>query len=116
MECAELLKFLGERIRTLRKGQNISQERLAELASLHPVFISNIETGKVKASVCSYNSIANALNMSLSELVELPGEKEMWDSNMITLFQSAKRLSKDKQTVFMETLKGVLNGLEGVQS
>ena len=114
MECAELLKYLGERIRTLRKVQNISQERLAELAGLHPVFISNVETGKVKASICSYNSIANALNMSLSELVELPGEKESWDSNMVALFQSAKRLSKDKQTVFVETVKGMLSGLEGV--
>ena len=114
MECAELLKYLGERIRTIRKVQNISQERLAELASLHPVFISNVETGKVKASICSYNSIANALNMSLSELVELPGEKESWDSNMVALFQSAKRLSKDKQTVFVETVKGMLSGLEGV--
>ncbi|MGA2151090.1 MAG: helix-turn-helix transcriptional regulator, partial [Geobacteraceae bacterium] len=45
MECGELLKLLGERIRTLRKGQEISQERLAELAGLHPVFISKIETG-----------------------------------------------------------------------
>jgi transcriptional regulator with XRE-family HTH domain len=114
MECGELLKLLGERIRTLRKGQEISQERLAELAGLHPVFISKIETGKVKASICSYNSIANALNMSLSELVELPGEKESWDSNMVALFQSAKRLSKDKQTVFVETVKGMLSGLEGV--
>ena len=114
MECAELLKYLGERIRTIRKVQNISQERLAELAGLHPVFISNVETGKVKASICSYNSIANALNMSLSELVELPGEKESWDSNMVALFQSAKRLSKDKQTVFVETVKGMLSGLEGV--
>lgn len=114
MECAELLKYLGERIRTIRKVQNISQERLAELAGLHPVFISNVETGKVKASICSYNSIANAMNMSLSELVELPGEKESWDSNMVALFQSAKRLSKDKQTVFVETVKGMLSGLEGV--
>ena len=114
MECGELLKLLVERIRTLRKGQEISQERLAELAGLHPVFISKIETGKVKASICSYNSIANALNMSLSELVELPGEKESWDSNMVALFQSAKRLSKDKQTVFVETVKGMLSGLEGV--
>ena len=114
MECGELLKLLGERIRTLRKGQEISQERLAELAGLHPAFISKIETGKVKASICSYSSIANALNMSLSELVELPGENESWDSNMVALFQSAKRLGKDKQTVFVETVKGVLSGLEGV--
>lgn len=114
MECAELLKLLGERIRTLRKAREVSQERLAELANLHPVFISNVETGKVKASICSYNSIAEALEMTLAELVELPGEKESWNSNMVALFQSAKRLDKDKQRIFVETVKGVLSGLEGL--
>lgn len=114
MECAELLKLLGERIRTLRKAREVSQERLAELANLHPVFISNVETGKVKASICSYNSIAEALGMTLAELVELPSEKESWNSDMVALFQSAKRLDKDKQRIFVETVKGVLSGLEGL--
>jgi len=98
----------------VRKAQRVSQEALAERAALHPVFISKVETGKAKASICSYNSIAEALEMSLSELVELPGEKESWDTDMVTLFQAAKKLDKDKQTVFVETVKGVLNGLCGV--
>jgi transcriptional regulator with XRE-family HTH domain len=114
MECNDLLKLLGNRIRALRKAKDISQERLAELASLHPVFISNVETGKVKASICSYHSIAEALEKSLAELVELPGEGESWDSDMIALFQSAKKLNKDKQIAFVKTVKGVLNGLEGL--
>lgn len=109
-----MLKLLGARIKTLRKAKDVSQLRLAELANLHPVFISNVETGKVKASVCSYHSIAEALEMSLAELVEMPGEKESWDSNMIALFQSAKKLNKDKQLIFIETVKGILNGLEGL--
>lgn len=100
--------------KNIKEGEGYFQERLAELANLHPVFISNVESGKVKASVCSYHSIAEALEMSLAELVELPGEKESWDSNMIVLFQSAKKLNKDKQLVFTETVKGVLNGLAGL--
>lgn len=114
MECTELSKLLGGRIKVLRKAKDISQERLAELANLHPVFISKVETGKVKASICSYHSIAEALEMSLAELVELPGDKESWDSDMIALFQSAKKLNADKQKVFIETVKGVLNGLGGI--
>jgi len=114
MECTELLKLLGNRIKALRKAKDISQERLAERANLHPVFISNVETGKVKASICSYHSIAEALEMTLAELVELPGEGESWDSDMVALFQSAKKLNKDKQRVFVETVKGVLNGLGGM--
>lgn len=114
MKCAELLKALGKRIRAMRKAQNMSQERLAELAGLSVVFVSNVENGHRRASICSYNDIANALDMSLDELVELPGEKESWDSNMVALFQSAKKLNKEKQRVFVETLKGVLSGLEAL--
>jgi len=114
MECTELLKLLGARIKALRKDKDLSQERLAELAGLHPVFISKVETGKVKASICSYHSIAKALDMSLAGLIELPGEGESWNSDMIVLFQSAKKLNTDKQIVFVEAVKGVLNGLGGI--
>ena len=114
MECAELIKALGERIRTARKAQNMSQERLAEFAGLSIVFVSNLENGHRRASICSYNSIANALSMSLAELVDLPGDKENWDSNLAELFQTAKRLGQDKQKIFIETVRGVLAGIQGV--
>lgn len=111
MECADLLKGIGERIRTLRKARKVSQERLAELAGLHPIFLSNVETGKVRGSICTYQSIAEALGMSLAELTELPGEKNVWNSELMVLFQSAKNLSEDKQKIFVETVRGVLSGL-----
>jgi transcriptional regulator with XRE-family HTH domain len=43
MDSEELLKLLGERIRTIRKARKISQERLAEISGLHPPYISDIE-------------------------------------------------------------------------
>lgn len=112
MECADLQMFLGDRIRTVRKAQKVSQEKLAELSGLHPIFISNVENGKVKASICTYNNIANALKMTLSELMETPGEKESWVTDLVVLFQSAKNLDINKQKVFVETVKGLLHGLE----
>lgn len=115
MECTELLRVLGERVRAIRKSQKLSQEKLAELASLHPVFISNVETGRRRASICTYHSIAEALGLTLSELVDIPSDKESWDSNLLVLFQTAKSLDKDKQNVFVETVKGVLNGLGEIE-
>ncbi|MFV1951069.1 MAG: helix-turn-helix domain-containing protein [Nitrospinota bacterium] len=43
--------ILGEKIRAIRKAKKISQETLAELSGLHPTYISDIERGKVNASV-----------------------------------------------------------------
>jgi hypothetical protein len=38
-------KELGANIRTFRKKAGLSQERLAEKAELHPVYISQVECG-----------------------------------------------------------------------
>lgn len=116
MKCTVLLRIVGERIRAVRKARKISQEALAELAGLHPIYVSRVETGKVKASICTYDSIAHALDMTLSELVEMPGERELWDSDLVVLFQSAKKLDHERQKIFIETVRGVLTGLGGSQS
>lgn len=113
MECADFLILLGKRIKTLRKAQDMSQERFAELAGLSVVFVSNLENGRRRASICTYMELAGALGMSLSELVELPGEKESWDENLLELFQAAKQLGSEKQRLFVEAAKGLLLGLDG---
>ena len=63
MNSNELLKILGGKIRTIRRSKDISQEKLAELAGLHPTYISNIEQGKVNAPIYSYHMIAEALDI-----------------------------------------------------
>ncbi len=109
MECAVLIKAVGERVRELRKAKGLSQETLAELSGLHPVFVSRVETGKVKGSLCTYQALADALGTTLAALVEA----DAWDGELALLFDSAKRLRPDQQSVFIETVRGVLKGLEG---
>lgn len=113
MECTEFLKLLGERIRSVRKSKSLSQEKLAELAGLHPVYIVKIERGKVRASICTYLFLAKALDMALSELVVLPEDETQLerDGELFGLFQMAKRLDNEKHMVFTETVKGTLSGI-----
>lgn len=60
---------LGKRIKQYRKDSNISQERLAELVDKSIQHISNIERGHTKASLSTIVDIANALDVSLNDLV-----------------------------------------------
>jgi transcriptional regulator with XRE-family HTH domain len=60
-------RVLGEAIRLHRKRAGISQEKLAERASLSTVFISNIECGKQTISVDALVRIAKALGVSIRE-------------------------------------------------
>lgn len=62
-------KALGERIRTVRKQKNISQEKLAEMSFVCTTHISHIETGNTMPSLTTLVYIANALEVSADELL-----------------------------------------------
>ncbi len=83
MDDKEFLKSLGERIRSLRKSRNMSQELLAELSELHPTHISKLERGVVKIYVTNLNKIARGLNIPLSELLNFPSKKSK-EKDLIT--------------------------------
>lgn len=65
----EIQTELGLRIRYYRKQQKISQEKLAELATLHPTYIGQLERGEKNATIESLYHITKALNISLSQLL-----------------------------------------------
>jgi len=54
---------LGENIRTRRKQAGLSQERLAEKANLHPVYVSAVERGVKTISVDALLRIAKAVKV-----------------------------------------------------
>lgn len=64
-----LMRF-GSAIRKLRRERNISQEKLADLCTLHRTYISDVELGKRNVSLENISRIACALNVSITELFE----------------------------------------------
>lgn len=67
---AKVRKSIGENIRLHRKRAGLSQEKLAERADLHPVYISQIECGKKAISVEALWKIARALRISMASLFQ----------------------------------------------
>jgi len=63
------LKILGETIRTSRRAAGLSQEKLAEKADLHPVYIGKIERGEQWISLHALLRIAKALGVRARDLV-----------------------------------------------
>ena len=60
-------QLLGKRIRELRKRKGINQEKLAELISVEPATISNIENGKNYPSMINLENILNVLESTFIE-------------------------------------------------
>jgi len=66
-----ILKELGQTIRTLRQDMGLTQEELAEKAGLHISYIGSVERGERNLTLQSIHKIAAALNFSLSDLFSL---------------------------------------------
>jgi transcriptional regulator with XRE-family HTH domain len=65
----ELKKF-GDRVRMLRKSQNLSQEQLAERSGLHRNYIGGIERGERNVALLNILRLAKALGVTPSELMK----------------------------------------------
>ena len=63
---------VGKRIRQFRKAKELSQEQLAERVWISVTHMSHIETGATKLSLPVLVDIANALNVSVDEILDTP--------------------------------------------
>lgn len=62
------IKF-GEKVRKLRAEKGFSQEELAHLANVHRTYIGTIERAEKNITLINMEKIANALNVSIHELL-----------------------------------------------
>jgi transcriptional regulator with XRE-family HTH domain len=69
-------KFLGQRLRELRKQRGFSQERLGDSSSLSGKFIGEVERGEKSISIDSLYKVAVALRVPLGQLTDVrPGRR-----------------------------------------
>lgn len=116
MEMSEFLIVIGGKVRAKRKEQGISQEKLAELANLHPTYISEIERGKVNASAFTFYQLAHALKIEFADLLNLPAENvdRSLENELAEIIGRIRRMDKKTQKTFLLAMKGILSGLESI--
>jgi transcriptional regulator with XRE-family HTH domain len=68
-----LVKF-GDRVRELRKEKGLSQEQLSFKADLHRTYIGMIERAEKNITLINIEKIANALNVSVNNLMDFDGK------------------------------------------
>lgn len=62
-------KAIGKRIKIARIEAELTQERLAEMVEISPTHMSNIETGTTRVSLTTIVSLANALSVTVDDLL-----------------------------------------------
>ena len=81
------LKEMGARVRDARLKLNLSQVALAELAQLHPTYISQIENGKANLSIDVFIRLTEALQVSADWLLRsnVPTVNQLEEHEIVSL-------------------------------
>ncbi len=67
-DSQNILEKFGDRLRSLRKEQGLSQEKLAHKADLHRTYIGMIERAEKNITLINIQKIATALNVEIKDL------------------------------------------------
>jgi len=70
---AVLVKF-GDQVRKFRREKGLSQEELSFKANLHRTYIGMIERAEKNITLVNIEKIANALGVSVNELMKFDGK------------------------------------------
>ena len=71
----DVLFVLGARLKTARKGCDLTQERLAELSGLSARHIANIEKGDVNPSFEALRTLVKTLGVSFDSIFDPADEQ-----------------------------------------
>ena len=91
---------LGRRILALRTARGFSQDKLAEKAEMSIRHLGKIERGAVNASIKCLEDIANALDISIRDILEVEHERSQEELLAALTIALPKLSFKDTQAVF----------------
>ena len=98
-------KLLEQRLRELRKRKGINQEKLAELISVEPATISNIENGKNYPALVNLENILKVLDCSFMEAFDFEHKNE--NKNLIEEINNILQNNPDKVEDFYKIVKAL---------
>lgn len=101
---------VGKRIKEVRKQKGMSQDELAERADLSSQYISQIETGRKKGSLPTYNKLAKALGVSIDELTGSISESSRVLSDVDLILQDCSKEERELLVEVLRVVKGVVHG------
>lgn len=101
---------IGMRIRRLRKEQGLTQEKLSEMSNQEPSNISHIERGATKLSLPTIVSIANALHVTVDDLLcdSLTESKHTFENNAESILSDC---THQERIIITETMRALKENL-----
>lgn len=104
-------KAIGKRIKITRIKADMKQDRLAEKSGLSPTHVSNVETGTTKVSLSAIVSLANALGVTVDDLLcdNLIHARPQFEADIAELIEDCDdyeiRMVRDMTEALIATLR-----------
>ena len=104
-------KAIGKRIKIACIKADLTQERLAEMVEISPTHMSNIETGTTRVSLTAIVSLANALSVTVDDLLcdSVVKAKVQFEKDIAGILADCDeyeiRMIKDMTKALKETLR-----------
>ena len=104
-------KAIGKRIKIARIKADLTQERLAEMVEISPTYMSDIETGTTRVSLTAIVSLANALSVTVDDLLcdSVVKSKVQFEKDIAGILADCDeyeiRMVKDMAQALKETLR-----------
>lgn len=97
-------KELGKRIRAERRKQDLTQEKLAEMADISDSFMGHIERGGRTLSIETLAKLANALNLSIEYIIcgEFNYQPDMLPAEITDVLH---KMSGSQRKIFLNMMK-----------
>jgi len=97
----------GKRLVAARKARGLTQEGLADLVGLTKLQIYRYERGSSQPTLDALKKIAQALSVTIDELVFENGERQP-DQELLLLFEGVSRLDPDEKKLIKDLIEGVM--------
>ena len=107
----DIAKVIGTRIKMLRFAKHMQQTELAKRMGISQTHMSNIETGTTKVSLTTIVTIANALQVTVDDLLcdNVIHSKVQFQKDVAVLLESCDdyeiRVVKDTVTALLDSLR-----------
>ncbi len=101
----------GDNLKRIRTAKNISQGDLAKMVDMHATHVSRYERNVTAPSIEGLKKIANALEVSVDELVYGDQENKLnmiEDNELINLFKKVQTLSNSQKDTVKDLLKAFI--------
>ncbi len=103
---------LGQRIAQVRKAQNLTQQQLADLLGVAQQTLAHYETGRLRIAVAALPPLAEALGVSVEELLDDQPANEKRKRGPVSKLQrqieQVSQLPRAKQKFVMDMLDTVI--------